>query len=150
MARLRARGWVAAPIEVAFAFFDDPANLARLIPPPARVSVQRFEPTPPQVGTEIEFAYGAGPLRRSWLVRYVDYVPNQRIVDETVRGPMARFHHQHRFERARKGTWVIDEIDYHVGPDGPLGTLLDFVAGLAMRAVFVYRHAVQRRLLGVR
>jgi uncharacterized protein len=149
MARVRARGWVAAPIDETFAFFDDPANLARLIPPPARIRVLRFGPTPPRAGTEIEFTYGVGPLRRQWLVRYGEFAPGSCIVDETVRGPMARFHHEHRFEAARNGTWVIDEIDYRVGPGGPLGAVLDLAAGLAMRGVFVYRHAVQRRLLRV-
>jgi uncharacterized protein len=147
MPRVRARGWVAAPLQKTFAFFDDPSNLARLSPPPVRISVQRFEPTPPRPGTEIEFSYGLGPIRRSWLVRYLDHVPNERIVDETLRGPLARFHHRHLFRPARRGTWVIDEIDYQVGPGGPLGIVVDFVAGLAMRATLVYRHARARRLL---
>jgi ligand-binding SRPBCC domain-containing protein len=147
MPRVRARGWVAAPVAETFAFFDDPSNLARLTPPPVRISVLRFGPTPPRPGTEIEFSYGLGPIRRSWLVRYLDRVADELIVDETVRGPLARFHHRHLFRSARRGTWVVDEIDYHVGPDGLPGALLDFVAGLAMRAAFVYRHALARWLL---
>ena len=75
----------------------------------------------------------------SWTVRLVEHVPGVRFRDETVSGPMRRFDHTHAFEAARRGTWVIDEIDYHVGPDGPLGVAVDAAAGLAMRAIFVMR-----------
>jgi len=60
---------------------------------------------------------------------------------------MRRFHHSHTFTPARRGTWIEDRIDYHVGPDGFIGALIDRLAGSAMRAVFVWRHAMQRRLL---
>jgi ligand-binding SRPBCC domain-containing protein len=146
---IRYRSRVRAPIHATFAFFDDPANLARLMPPPVRIRPIRIEPFPPRAGTEIEFAYGLGPLQRRWLVRYVEHVPGERIVDETVSGPMRRFHHSHTFTRARDGgTWIEDRIDFHVGPGGPIGVAIDAVAGVAMRLTFIWRHAMQRRLLG--
>ena len=144
---LRSRAWVAAPVDVAFAFFDDPAHLARLMPPPVRIRVVRVDPSPPREGTEIEFRYGLGPIQRSWLVRYLEHVPNTRIVDETITGPMRRFHHSHTFTPTRRGTWIEDQIDYHVGPGGWVGAALDVVAGLVMRGVFIWRRAMQRRLL---
>jgi ligand-binding SRPBCC domain-containing protein len=145
---IRARGWVAVPVEEAFRFFDDPANLARLMPPPVRIRAVRVEPTPPQAGTEIDFRYGIGPFQRTWSVRYVEHVAGERIVDETLSGPMRRFHHSHTFRAGRRGgTWIEDRIDYHVGPDGPIGFVADTVAGVVMRATFVWRHAMQRRIL---
>lgn len=142
------RSWVAAPPEVAFAFFDEPRNLARLTPFPGRVVVDRVEPDPPRTGSEFTFRYGIGPwLVGSWTVRLVEHVPGVRFRDETVAGPMRRFDHTHAFEAARRGTWVIDRIDYHVGPDGALGLIADAAAGLAMRAVFIMRGALQRRIL---
>ncbi len=148
MPTIRWRSWVAAPPEVAFAFFDDPANLNRIMPPPISIRAVRVEPRPPTRGTEIEFSYGIGPVRRRWLVRYVEHVPNERIVDETLSGPMRRFHHSHTFTPAGNGgTWIEDRVDFHVGPDGVLGRVVDGAAGLAMRAVFVWRHARQRRLI---
>lgn len=146
---LRSRTRVAASPAAAFAFFDDPANLARIMPPGAGFGVVRVDPSPPRAGTEMELEYGIGPFRRRWLIRYVEHVPNERIVDETLAGPMRRFHHSHRFTPAAGGgTWIEDRIDYHVGPDGPLGWLLDAGAGIALRAVFLWRRARQRRLLG--
>jgi len=144
---IRSRAWVAAPIEEVFAFFDDPANLSRLMPPPAAIRLVRVDPAPPRPGSIIEFRYGFGPLRRSWVIRLVDRLPPERLVDETISGPMRRFHHSHTFTPARRGTWIEDRIDYHVGPDGFIGALIDRLAGSAMRAVFVWRHAMQRRLL---
>jgi ligand-binding SRPBCC domain-containing protein len=148
MPRIRSRARVAAPIERAFAFFDEPANLARLMPPPVRIRAVRVDPAPPRSGTQIEFRYGIGPFQRTWLVRYLEHVPNVRIVDETMAGPMRRFHHSHIYTPAGNGgTWIEDRVDFHVGPDGVFGAVIDFLAGLAIRATFVWRHARQRRLL---
>ena len=142
------RGWVAAPIEEAFAFFDDPGNLSRIMPPPIGMRLVRLEPAPPQPGSILEFRYGLGPFQRSWTARLVDRVPNERLVDETILGPVARFHHSHSFRSARGGgTWIEDRIDFHVGPDGLLGSAVDAVAGVVMGLTFVWRHAMQRRIL---
>jgi len=147
MPTIRSRSWVGAPIDEAFAFFDDPANLARLMPPPIRIRLERIEPSPPQAGSIFEFRYGLGPFQRPWVVRLVDRVENDRFVDETLAGPMARFHHSHTFTAARRGTWIDDRIDFHVGPDGVIGSIVDFVAGQVMRATFVWRGVRQRQLL---
>lgn len=145
---IRSRSWVAAPIDEVFAFFDDPANLGRLMPPPVRIRLERMEPIPPRPGTLIEFRYGLGPFQRTWIVRLVDRVPNERFVDETVSGPVARFDHTHAFVPARNGgTWIEDRIDFHVGPDGALGVAIDAIAGVVMRLTFVWRAARQRHLL---
>ena len=146
---IHSRAWVAAPIEEVFAFFDDPANLPRLMPPPASIRLVRVEPAPPRPGSVFEFRYGIGPVERRWTVRLVERVVNERFVDETLSGPMARFHHSHTFSSGRRGrgTWIEDRIDFHVGPDGALGAVLDAFAGLVVRLTFVWRHAMQRRIL---
>ena len=147
MPKLRIRSWVSAPIDVVFAFYDDPVNLGRLMPPPVRFQLVRVDPAPPQPGSIFEFRYGLGPIQRTWTVRLTERVENQRFVDETLSGPMARFQHSHTFTPGRRGTWIEDRVDFHVGPDGPVGVVLDFLAGLAMRLIFVWRHVQQRRLL---
>jgi ligand-binding SRPBCC domain-containing protein len=148
MPMLRMRGWVAAPIDEVFAFFDDPRNLTRLTPPPTRLELVRIEPSPPRAGTELEFRYGIGPVSRRWIVRILEHDPPRRFVDETLAGPVRRFHHEHRFRSSRHGTRIEDLIEFRVGPAGPVGAALDAAAGLAMRALFVYRHAMLRRILG--
>jgi ligand-binding SRPBCC domain-containing protein len=145
---IRSRSRVAAPVDLVFAFFDDPANISRLMPPPVRIRLVRIEPSPPRAGSLFEFRYGLGPIQRSWLIRLVERIENERFVDDTISGPMRRFHHSHTFTPARRGgTWIEDWIDYHVGPDGFLGAVLDFIAGIVMRLTFIWRQARQRRLL---
>jgi len=147
MARIQSRSWVSAPIDEVFAFFDDPRNLGRLMPPPVSIRVESIEPDPPRPGSVFSFSYGIGPLRRRWVVRLVEREEGRRFVDETVSGPLAAFRHQHAFAAGRSGTWIIDEIEYRVGPGGPIGAVVDWVAGWVMRATFVWRAARQRRLL---
>jgi ligand-binding SRPBCC domain-containing protein len=145
---IRSRSWVAAPVDVVFAFFDDPGNLSRLMPPPVRIRLVRIDPSPPQAGSLFEFRYGLGPIQRSWLIRLVERAENEGFVDDTIAGPMRRFHHSHSFMPARRGgTWIEDRIDYHVGPDGLFGSALDAAAGIVMRLTFIWRQARQRRVL---
>lgn len=148
MPTIHSRAWVRAPIDEVFTFFDDPNNLGRLMPPPVEIRAERVEPSPPSAGSEITFRYGIGPLRRRWTVKLLERVPPTLIVDETLEGPMHRFHHSHLFHPAtRGGTWIEDRIDYHVGPDGLVGRVVDWVAGRIMRGTFVWRAARQRQLL---
>lgn len=47
-----------------------------------------------------------------------------RFVDEQIRGPFRRFHHEHRFETVTSGTLMFDVIDF-ASPVGPIGRLID-------------------------
>jgi ligand-binding SRPBCC domain-containing protein len=145
---IHSRGWVPAPIDEVFTFFDDPANLSRLMPPPVAIRLVSIEPAPPRPGSVFTFRYGLGPFQRTWTVRLVDRMPGARFADETISGPLARFIHSHSFTPSRGGgTWIEDRIDFHVGPGGVIGTVVDAVAGIVMRLTFVWRHAMQRRIL---
>lgn len=148
MATLRSVSRVTAPVEEAFAFFDDPANLAKLAPPPGWMRLVSVDPAPPQAGSIIELRYGIGPYERRWVIRLLEHVRDARIVDETVSGPMRRFRHSHTFRAAsRGGTWIEDRIEFQVGPGGPIGAVIDLAASLVLRGVFLWRAARQRRLL---
>lgn len=147
MAIVRSRSWVAAPIDEVFAFFDDPRNLGRLMPPPVAIDLVGVDPAPPAAGSVLMFRYGLGPFRRTWTVRLLEREPPQRFVDETIAGPMAQFHHRHDFAPARRGTWISDEVEFRVGPEGRIGAVLDWLAAWVMRATFVWRAARQRQLL---
>lgn len=50
-----------------------------------------------------------------------------RFVDEQVRGPFARFHHEHRFEPSAGGTRMVDTITFRA-PLGPLGRAAEVLA----------------------
>ncbi|MDP4333267.1 SRPBCC family protein [Curtobacterium sp. A7_M15] len=50
-----------------------------------------------------------------------------RFVDEQVRGPFARFRHEHRFEPSAGGTRMVDEIEFRA-PLGVLGVVAERAA----------------------
>lgn len=49
------------------------------------------------------------------------------FVDEQVRGPFARFRHEHRFEPSAHGTRMVDDIVFRA-PLGPLGWAAERIA----------------------
>lgn len=51
--------------------------------------------------------------------------PDQ-FVDEQIKGPFRRFHHEHRFERRGNGTLMIDIIDF-TSPVGVIGRMVDHI-----------------------
>jgi ligand-binding SRPBCC domain-containing protein len=66
--------------------------------------------------------------------------------DSMVRGPFARFDHDHRFEPREGGTLVLDVFDY-ASPLGPLGRLADWLAvERHMRAFLVERNVLLKRV----
>jgi ligand-binding SRPBCC domain-containing protein len=56
--------------------------------------------------------------------KVTEMTPPHRFVDEQVRGPFARFHHEHRFESSDGGTVMLDAIEF-ASPLGPIGRLVD-------------------------
>ena len=53
-----------------------------------------------------------------------------RFVDEQVRGPFARFRHEHLFEVIEQGTRMTDAVEF----DAPFGPVGDIAERLVLRA----------------
>ncbi len=67
-----------------------------------------------------------------------------RFVDEQVRGPFARFRHEHRFTASAGGTRMVDEVTL-TAPFGPLGRLAErLVLGRYLRRLIADRNASLR------
>ena len=101
-------------------------------------------------GQEILLKIQQGPIRLGWLARIAALEP-RRFVDEQVRGPFARWRHEHRFEPEGDGSTcrLVDAIEFAL-PLGPLGRLF---GGALIRSklerMFTYRHAITRHDLGI-
>lgn len=63
-------------------------------------------------------------LRFRMTSRITAYERPHRFVDEQVRGPFARFRHEHRFEPHADGTLMVDDIRFDA-PFGPVGRLAE-------------------------
>jgi len=126
---LEARVWLGRPRADVFAFFADPANLARLTPPSLRVRL--LTPAPVMgAGTVLDYELRWLGLPIRWRAFVREYDPPYRFLDVQLRGPYARWEHRHRFLEADAGTVVEDRVVYRL----PLG-----VVGRAAHAVLVER-----------
>ena len=166
--RFEAEQWIAAPLPRVFAFFADPRNLPRFMPPSqgARLLTlnlvrPRFPAgeTPPGaecmagVGTEIIFKFRAiphVPLHEKWTALITDFSLNQSFRDTQKQGPFRRWAHIHTFEtkiaEGREGTLIHDVVEYEVG-FGVIGTFLEKVMfQRVVRSTFEYRKYVLEKI----
>ena len=156
--------WVPYPVELVFAFFANPENLPRLMPPWQHARIERASyATPPAHGAPADGAFapsqaaGAGstmtisfrpvpfsPIRMRWDAQITEFVWNSHFCDvQRERGPFAYWHHCHRVSAQSRegvaGTMVVDDLEYEP-PFGPLGELAHTV-GLRrqIESIFAYR-----------
>lgn len=157
MHRFVSRQWVPFPLARVFAFFAEPANLPRLMPPELGTRIERIDAAaggPGAPGTEIAITFRPIPLlplRLGWVARIVEVVPLSHFRDEQVSGPFAQFQHRHGFAAETRdgtdGTVVSDEIEFAL-PFGWVGRLAAPVAALQLQLAFAARRQRLPALLG--
>ena len=169
--RFESEQWLARPVEMVFAFFADPYNLPRIMPPAMDAKLLNLKLVSPETGSRTAgFAgtssvAGAGtemllsfralpglPWRGKWLARITDCEINHFFADLQVQGPFKSWHHRHEFVSQVRdgvsGTLIRDLVDYEVGC-GPLGSLADrLFVGRQLRRTFAWRQRAVRELLG--
>jgi len=153
--------WVAAQVERVFAFFADPHNLPRIMPPALGTKLIRLNLAPPRfpagqvplgtlrmagAGTEMTVAFRVIPclpVHERWIVNIADFELNHYFHDTQKQGPFRRWEHTHSFEpmmqEGRQGTLIRDEVEYEVG-FGIVGWVLEAALFQYMlRTTFNYR-----------
>ncbi|MGA7158863.1 MAG: SRPBCC family protein [Acidobacteriaceae bacterium] len=155
------------PIEMVFAFFADPNNLPRLMPPwqHARIDNRSLvTPLPPKQpfpgyeritagsGTRLTLSFRPiplSPVRITWLALIEDFRWLESFCDVQLRGPFRYWRHCHTVESHRSGTLLHDEVEYEL-PLGPLSPLADkLFIHRQIVATFNYRHRRTLELLAV-
>jgi ligand-binding SRPBCC domain-containing protein len=167
--RFEAEQWIAAPLPRVFAFFADPRNLPRIMPPGQAALVQ-LNLIPPRfpadqipadaglmagAGTEIVFKFKAIahlPMHERWTALITEFSLNEYFCDVQKQGPFRRWHHRHSFEAkmtdGRDGTLIRDAVEYEVG-FGVIGKMLETLLFQRMlRKTFEYRKQAVERILG--
>ncbi len=165
-----AEQWLPYPVELVFAFFANPENLPRLMPPwqKARIEEAAFAPPPPRpiapdptlrfksiaagLGTRITISFRPfpySPVRVPWEAEITNFLWNDHFCDTQLRGPFAHWRHCHRVHAETRpnnsgvptqGTLLRDEVEYEL-PYGALGSLAQrLIIARQLRTTFDYRH----------
>ncbi|HKN15789.1 MAG TPA: SRPBCC family protein [Candidatus Sulfotelmatobacter sp.] len=160
--------WVPFPVPHVFAFFSNPENLPRLMPPETQTRIEGLQLVQPAqspegsvdvqrlagIGSIITTSFRPFPwlsLRRPWIAAIAEFEWNHHFADVQQKGPFKRWHHRHEFlpeaRQGLSGTLVRDLIDYELG-FGPLGALANslFIAR-QMRHTFAERQKILPQLL---
>jgi ligand-binding SRPBCC domain-containing protein len=103
---------VEAPIERAFAFFADAANLQQLTPPWINFRIRSPLPIPMREGVLIDYQISLYGIPFPWRTRIDVWEPGRRFVDRQLAGPYRWWRHEHRFEAAGHHTRIIDVVRY--------------------------------------
>jgi ligand-binding SRPBCC domain-containing protein len=156
--------WLPYPVDVVFAFFVNPENLPRLMPPWQKALIEEATfASPPAHPQPIRIAAGSGshitlsfrpipyfPLRLLWEAEIDEFVWNSHFADRQLRGPFAYWHHRHVVQQETRtnitGTLLQDRIEYEA-PLGPLGEVANFLITHQLRSVFAYRKLKTTELL---
>lgn len=137
---------VRAPLHEVAAFHDDPVSLIAITPPPARVTIERFD-RPVHAGSRVLFRLGVGPAGVRWDGFIAEYVDQNYFRDVQIKGPFGAWSHTHSFAAEAGGTRVTDRVEYEP-PLGLIGKLIDpIVVKPALAFMFNYRRKKTRELL---
>ncbi len=159
--------WVAAPVAEVFAFFADPHNLPRIMPPKQGAALVKLTLVPPRftegavppgaermagVGSEIVVKFLALPpipMHERWTAQITEFSLNEYFRDVQTQGPFRNWEHTHRFRAeevgGRHGTRILDSLDYGVG-FGFIGSLIErlFFQRLLRRTFDYRKQAIER------
>jgi ligand-binding SRPBCC domain-containing protein len=159
--------WLPYSIDLVFAFFSNPENLPRLMPPwqNARIEEAALTAPPEPVGSQVKGAIaGPGsritlsfkpfpfaPIRIPWEAEITEFVWNDHFCDHQLRGPFTYWHHCHSLHSETRTntsrTLLRDEVEYEL-PLGKIGDLANHLFVRAqLRSTFAYRHKRTSELL---
>jgi ligand-binding SRPBCC domain-containing protein len=144
MPKLECKLFVPQDLDTVFEFFSDAANLQELTPGwlDFRILTPNIEMRP---GAMIDYKLRVRGIPLRWRSEITEWEPPHRFVDNQVRGPYRRWHHQHVFKAVDGGTEVIDIVDY----SAPGGFLVEkLFVDRDIRRIFAYRHERLQELFG--
>ena len=166
--RFESEQWIAAPLPRVFAFFADPRNLPRIMPPRQGAKLIQLKLVPPRfpadavppeagqmagLGTEIVFKFRAvpyQPMHEKWVALITGFSLNEYFSDTQKQGPFHRWQHTHSFMEktmdGREGTCIHDVVEYEIG-FGAIGRMLEKLVFQGMlRRTFEYRKQALGRI----
>ena len=112
--QLKASQFLPYPRPKVFEFFSDALNLQAITPKWLNFVV--LTPSPIQIAADalIDYRLRVRGVPIRWQSRISTWEPSVRFVDEQIRGPYRRWHHEHVFDEVPGGTMCHDIVDYEV------------------------------------
>lgn len=112
--RLTAKVTLPRPRHEVFGFFSNAANLGQITPDKLNFRILTPLPIEMRKGTRIDYRIRLRGIPIRWQTNISNWEPDERFVDEQVRGPYRIWHHEHVFEEAGDQTVMTDTVDYRV------------------------------------
>lgn len=135
---------MSASVEECWAFFSNPANLARITPPSLDFRVA--SELPAEIYPGLMIRYTVRPLlglKVSWLTEITQVRRPHHFVDEQRSGPYRLWHHEHFFRELNERETEVRDLVHYVPPLGPLGALANrLVIRRQLEAIFDFRQTV--------
>jgi len=146
---------IAAPLEAVFAFVTDITNHNRVAPPETQEELLDAGIVPMRSGTVVKFRARYGGVFWTLASQITSFDPPSPLHpntatfrDEQVRGPFARWQHDHWFTTTSTGgTRLTDRFTY-AAPMGLLGRLVERVwLNNRVRRLLEYMQEAEKRLI---
>lgn len=120
----------------------NPGALGRLTPPFEGVKVVSQTSPKVELNSEVKLSVPLLPFFRiPWLAKHTSVQPPDSFIDEQLKGPFAKWVHQHTFkEDGESASSIIDQITYRL-PLHPLSTLTsNWFVRRKLERMFRFRH----------
>lgn len=146
---LERQQWIEAPLDAVFDFFSRAENLGRITPTWLGIRIHSAIPIDMREGARIDYTIRLAGVPVRWRTRIETWEPPSGFVDVSERAPFSLWEHTHRFVPMEGGVLMTDQVRYAL-PLGFLGRLAHAIAVRAsLVAIFDYRFAAIRGLIGV-
>jgi ligand-binding SRPBCC domain-containing protein len=146
---LERRTKVSRPLVQVFPFFAAAENLARITPPELGFRIRSTTPVAMRAGALIDYTIKLWGLPFTWRTEITAWDPPHSFEDTQLRGPYAKWVHQHSFVEDAGGTAMIDRVTYAL-PLGFIGRIVHPLIERQLRRIFDYRESVLRCEFGER
>lgn len=147
---LKAVQYIPVPLEKAWDYFSNPANLPNITPSDMGFRIRsRHHGDRMYPGQIIE--YTVAPImgiRLYWMTEITHVEPLRFFIDEQRYGPYALWHHQHHFREIDGGVEMTDIVHYK-NPLGFIGSWVNpFLVRPRLRGIFEYRFRAVEQIFG--
>jgi ligand-binding SRPBCC domain-containing protein len=139
--------FIPRPRSEVFAFFAAAENLDRITPPELNFHTVSASPVRMAAGAIIDYELRLFGVRFRWKALISEWQPEDRFVDEQLKGPYAKWVHTHTFRTVDGGTDVGDEVRYRL-PFFPAGECAYPLVRLQLQRIFSFRAKRLAELLG--